>query len=149
MEMNFENPSHEWVIVRNKQFSVVVKHWQRKGFSVNLPYELTPENMIMIHHWNIYVNVFQGTKLYDDLNIVLGAPFHGGVTYEEHFIQSPAQGVKYDWQKDFSYYKIGCDYAHYCDEEFERYDGKDGIPWEIRADLQELLSYLDEQTKDE
>jgi len=64
------------------------------------------------------------------------------VTYDQVFTQAPAQGIKYDWQKEGKYYKFGSDYSHYMDEHFEEYSAEDGIPSEIVYDVQELYKWL-------
>ena len=141
MEMNFDVCSHEWVVFKNNEFSVVIKHWQRKGWN-SFSGEFTKENMVMINHWNVYANVFEGTELFDNIERLESAPWHGGVTYQEKFTQRPAKGIQYDWQKEHSYYKYGSDYAHVYDEHFETEDGKDGIPYEIQGNARALVNWL-------
>ncbi len=42
--------------------------------------------------------------------------FHCGVTYCERIKHQHCDDPKERWQKDFSFFKVGCDYNHYWDE---------------------------------
>lgn len=138
---NFENPSFEWIVYKDENFSVTVKNWKTKSFP-RYSGVYTEDNMIVINCWNVYVNVSDTHPLFNRPNCIHSAPMHGGVTYEEKFSQTPAFGIKYDWQKEHVYYKFGSDYAHAYDEYFEEYDGVDGVPFEIQRDAQELVEWM-------
>ena len=92
--------------------------------------------------WNVYANIYESHKLFNDIEKALTAPFYGGCTYDKIVTYSPAQGIKYDWQKEGKALKIGCDYNHLGDNYFNSCDTEYGIPDQILNDCNELINFL-------
>jgi hypothetical protein len=125
--IEFKEPKKavEWVIHRTRDFSVIVRGW-KSGDEFK---------------WNVYAYVFDTHPLFGKVEALMAMPFHGGPTYDRFFNSSPAAGIKYEWQKEDKYYKIGSDYSH-CYDNYENDSYEDGIPTMIRYDAQELAQHL-------
>lgn len=126
----FDTPSYEWT-KKEKTFGIQIRSFQNTdGYG-----------------WCLYVLVYDNHPYFEkpkDLIDILD--FHGGCTYEEKFTQTPACGIRYDWQKESAYLKIGCDYQHYQDY-FYINDPKDGIPLAIKRDAKNLAAQMSELSK--
>ena len=125
-KLNFENPAYEWLIYRNDNFTVQVRSWVDSNK----------------HHWNVYANIFDTHPFFNEMTKVLDLHFHGGVTYEQRITHTPAQGIKYSWQKSYETLKVGSDYAHLHDDWFATQDPIFGIPSEIKSDATQLVNQL-------
>lgn len=124
--LNFDNSAYEWIVYRDANFSVEVRSWGDLGK----------------HHWNVYANIFDTHPFFNDIEKALDLHFHGGVTYDQRISQSPAQGIRYDWQKEHIYLKVGSDYSHLYDDWFADQDPACGIPIEIQRDATTLVDQL-------
>lgn len=131
-ELTIKAPATEWTVYQGKTFSVQVRAW------------LTSE-----WHWNVYALIFDGHPLHQNVDAALGLHFHWGVTYDKRIVTSPAQGVRYGWERVSDCLKIGSDYSHHGDNH-EDDDPKDGIPTMIRHDAGILAQeLLDRETQEE
>lgn len=131
----FKTPSYEWNST-HKTFGIQVRAF-RKGLD-----ETYPE-----FGWCLYVLIYDNHPLFDKPELfVEGLDFHGGCTYDEKYTRTPARGIRYDWQKDSSYLKIGCDYQHYMDN-FDHFNPSQGIPFEIEHDAKHLVEQMSEFSK--
>ncbi len=92
--------------------------------------------------WNVYANIFESHKLFNNIEKALEAPFHGGYSYDHILTYIPAQGIKYDWQKEKKTLRIRCDYNHLGDNYFNSCGPDNGIPQEILNDCDELIEFL-------
>ena len=148
MTYNFENPAIEWTVYKDNNFSVVIRNWKTKTRypDSDIQYKQNPDSdgCYVVNRWNVYAHIFDTHRLFDKPETVMNAPFHGGCNYEQKITFTPALGLRYDWQKEHTTYKFGCDYAHLYDSRFEEYDGKDGVPYEIQNDAKELVEWLKE-----
>lgn len=91
--------------------------------------------------WCMYAIFPQSHKLYSEVELPEQFDWHGGVTYD-HIHDSRFTVVSYDWQKPFSYRKIGCDYQHWGDERFSHMSPSEGVPVEIRLDVKNLFEAI-------
>ena len=122
----FDTPSHEWMVYRNEKFGVKVRSFpQGNGFG-----------------WNVYALIYDSHPLFADVQRALNLPFHWGPTLDKFISEEPAQGIRYDWQKVGKYLKVGSDYQHLHDDEFQQCDPVNGIPHQIRRDAEELVNAL-------
>lgn len=118
---------HEWMW-RGKTFGVVASCHQKSDESWT---------------WCLYALVYDNHELFaDPTPLIESYDWHGGCTYDEKITNAPARGMRYEWQKERSYFKIGCDYAHYGDDYYECHSPDDGLPIFIQNDAQRLFSYL-------
>lgn len=121
----FTDPSITWT-KKHKQFAIQVNAFRNlDGFG-----------------WCLYALVYDNHPYFDKPSELIDIlDFHGGCTYEEKFTQTPARGIRYDWQKELSYLKIGCDYQHYQDH-FYIEDPKHGVPFAIVQDAKRLEAQM-------
>lgn len=92
--------------------------------------------------WTMYVLVYDNHPLYSSPEAVCDLEFHGGCTYDEKVTNTPARGIRYEWQKERSLLKVGCDYHHWGDEYLCGCDPEDGIPGTILYDARQLLKEM-------
>jgi hypothetical protein len=126
----FDTPSYEWT-KKEKTFGIQIRSFENSdGYG-----------------WCLYVLVYDNHPYFEKPSELIDIlDFHGGCTYDEKFTMSPARGIRYDWQKECSYLKIGCDYQHYKDG-FCEYHPKDGIPFKIEKDAISLSAQMSELCK--
>lgn len=133
-------PKREWVYL-GEGFNATVKWWP-------LPSLFSPGN----NKWNIYLEVYRGTELFQrlarcnrdkflsDLPAKYVPPFHGGCTY---FTRSFGR-VKWDKpQEQIVSYKLGCDYGHLGDDLFSL----DTVGGTVFEDASELIEWAKENVK--
>lgn len=97
--------------------------------------------------WCLYAIIYDNNPLFNNPEFLIEKLyFHGGCTYDEKFTQIPARGLRYDWMKERSYLKIGCDYLHYQDN-FDSCNPAHGIPLQIKRDAENLVLQLSELCK--
>lgn len=126
IELKTDSPSYEWMVYKCKHFGVQVRAWPKSdGFG-----------------WNVYALIYDSHPLFNDVERAMNLPFHNGATLDDRITQSPARGIRYDWQKTYQWLKVGSDYQHYQDEHFCEYDPAKGIPWEIKCDVMSLVGAL-------
>lgn len=125
MSMPEFKKQNEWLL-KTDTFGIMIRAWKLSDDWV----------------WNMYVLIYDNHPLFSDAEAVCDLDFHGGCTFEEKITHAPARGIRYDWQKERSYLKVGCDYHHYWDDHFMRCDPADGIPGTIQADAQRLFEEL-------
>lgn len=118
---------NEW-FVQKKTFTIQINAW-----------EISPDNWV----WNVYANIFESHPLFSKVEEAIDLPFHGGCTLDELHTTEPASGIIFDWQKVRKTLKVGCDYNHYCDEYFNHYNPDDGIPIQIKKDVELLIAELE------
>jgi hypothetical protein len=92
--------------------------------------------------WNIYANIFESHKLFNNVEKALEAPFHGGYSYDQIVTYIPARGIQYAWQIEAKTLKIGCDYNHLEDGYFNSCWPDEGIPKAILNDCEKLIEFL-------
>lgn len=131
VQLTTDKPATEWTVYQGKTFSVQVRAW--RGYSDEWK-------------WNVYALIFDGHPLHQNVEAALGLHFHGGVTYDKRIVTSPAQGVRYEFEKISDCLKVGGDYMHYGDY-YEHADPKDGIPPNIYHDAQTLAQELLERAE--
>lgn len=124
--LDFDSPKYEWIVYRDTDFSVEIKSWCDSDK----------------HHWNVYAYIFDTHQFFNDMEKVFDLHFHGGITYDERILYSPARGIRYDWQKEYTCLKVGSDYAHLYDDWFATQDPVFGIPSEIKSDATQLVKEL-------
>jgi len=138
MNINFDvNPKFEWRVFQGDNFLVEVVAWKNVIKSEELS-NLMSDSWV----WNVYAYIRKEHSIFNNVDDVLSLPFHGGVSFKQKFTSIPFDGIKYDWQKEIEYAQIGSDYNHYNDEYFKNYDPVDGIPYEIKEDVTELVEAL-------
>ncbi len=116
----------EFKIATEKTFSVTVKAWQMcEGWC-----------------WNVYANIFETHKLFNDVDEALNLPFHYGCTYDEIKTFAPAQGIRWDWQKETKTLVLGSDYMHLHDNHENHPSPFDMIPHNVLRDAKELVEAL-------
>lgn len=126
-KLNFEKCAYEWLVHRDDTFTVEIRGWTKEdGKSA----------------WNVYANIFDTHPYFNDIGKALDLHFHGGVTYEQRITRSPAQGIRYSWQRDQEYLKFGSDYQHLHDDWFASQNPALGIPHEIKVDATQLVKDL-------
>lgn len=126
IKYNFDTPTYKWAVYRCRSFSVEIQGWQRdQKFG-----------------WNVYAYIFEEHPYFKDVRKALDLHFHGGPTLEQLIHESPAQGIRYSFQSEHSYLKIGSDYQHLYDDWFETQDPVFGIPAEVRSDAKQLVLEL-------
>ena len=120
--------------IRGSNFTVEVKHWVQEGSSENnwTVYAIIPERH------PLYSQLSQVTPYYEQ-DVISAMPLHGGCTYAEFFTQ--AQPAETPINRNF--YKIGCDYQHYCDEQFLALTPADVKQSPVWADALALRDYLE------
>ena len=125
--IEFKEPQKavEWVIYKDRNFSVFVRGW-KSGDEFK---------------WNVYACIFDTHPFFGNVDAMMSIPLHGGPTYDRVISQEPAGGIKYDWQKVEKFYKIGSDYQHYNDY-YDDCSYEDGIPPMIRHDAEQLAEFL-------
>lgn len=125
--IEFKEPQKavEWVIYRDRNFSVLVRGW-KSGDEFK---------------WNVYANIFDTHPMFGNVDAMKCLPLHGGPTYDRVITMEPAGGIMYEWQKQEKSYKIGSDYSHAWDN-YENDSYEDGIPPMIRHDAEELAQHL-------
>jgi hypothetical protein len=128
-QFELRTPATEWNVCQAKTFTVQIRAWFSDGTG---------------WHWNVYALIFDGHPLHKDVEAALGLHFHWGVTLENRIVTTPAQGLRYDWQKVGDCLKLGSDYQHHGDN-YEDSDPKDGIPTMIRHDAELLITELNER----
>lgn len=119
-------PSYEWTIEKTRLFCVTVRAWSREDK----------------FGWNVYANIFEEHPLFNNVEAAKCLHFHGGCTYDQIITHAPAEGIKYDWQKEYKTLKVGSDYQHYMDEYFETCDPAYGIPSSVLYDAMQLVEQL-------
>jgi hypothetical protein len=126
----FDTPSYEWT-KKEKTFAIQIRSFKNlDGYG-----------------WCLYVLVYDNHPYFEKPSELIDIfDFHGGCTYDEKFTMSPARGIRYDWQKECSYLKIGCDYQHYQDN-FCEYHPRDGIPFKIEKDAISLSAQMSKLCK--
>ena len=122
---NTPKQATEWIVYQHKTFSVTVRHW------------MSGER----HCWNVYAHVFDNHPMFGKVDALMGLHFHGGATFDQLITTAPAQGIKYDWQKETKTYKLGSDYAHAWDH-YDDVGPEQGIPPMIRHDAEVLAQEL-------
>jgi deoxyadenosine/deoxycytidine kinase len=125
-QLDFDNPKYEWLVYRDTDFSVEIKSW----------------GDLDKHHWNVYAYIFDTHRLFNHFDAVYDLHFHGGITYEQLIRHTPAQEIKYEWQKEYTYLKVGSDYSHLYDDWFATQNPANGIPFEIKSDASKLVEEL-------
>lgn len=99
--------------------------------------------------WCLYALIYDNHPQFNNVaGLVENLPWHGGCTYEERFIQEPARGIRWDWQRKGEFLKIGCDYSHLNDEYYRQSDPHNGIPGSIQSDAQELFDALEARAEE-
>lgn len=127
--INYNKMAVEWTPVQNKDFSITVRSWKR-------------ESVVESEwHWNVYAHICETHPLFSDVDAAMDLPFHGGCTYEQYVTYDPAQGIRYEWQKQVKSLKVGCDYSHYGDN-FGNDDPVNGVPFIIQKDIEHLALSL-------
>lgn len=130
IKLVFDKPAHEWSVYQCKDFGVTVRAWPRSNNSWT---------------WNVYAMIYDTHPLHQNVGGALALPFHGGPTLDNRIVTSPAQGIRYDWQRVHDVLKVGSDYAHAYDEWAEESNPADGIPFRIQCDVRELIAELSGQ----
>lgn len=94
--------------------------------------------------WNVYANVYESHPMFaTPLAVIESAPWHCGCTYDEIITATPAQGIRYDWQKEAKVLKCGSDYSHAYDEGYMNWPAREGIPPRVIRDAEELVAWLE------
>jgi hypothetical protein len=124
---NFDQPAREWSVCQTKSFGVSVRAWSRGRDQWT---------------WNVYALIYDNHPLHKNVQGALALPFHGGPTLDVRVVTSPAQGLRYEWQRVSDVLKVGSDYAHAYDEWAMESDPTNGVPYEIRRDAEELIAAL-------
>ncbi len=128
-QMNFTNPAYEWT-TRGKDFNIQIRAWK------------TSDTEFGVWVWNVYALISEKHPLFKTPAATKSLHFHGGCTFDQVVTALPVEGIEYDWQKEYSYIKVGSDYAHYMDN-YEQEDPKNGIPWAVQRDAEELFKELE------
>lgn len=136
-KLSTDKASTEWTVYQCDTFSVTVKSWKSKNYEFERGMSYNEYN----HHWNVYANVSYTHELYKTPDLAKSLPLHGGCTFDKHQTNQPIGGIQYDWQKVTNTLKVGSDYSHLYDH-FEECDPKDGIPYSILNDAEELVNAL-------
>lgn len=126
-KLNFDRPAYEWLVHRDDTFTVEIRGWTKEDGKSG---------------WNVYAHIFDSHPYFNDISKVQDLPFHGGITYEQRITHSPAQGIRYDWQRNYETFKFGSDYQHLHDDWFATQDPSQGIPQEIKSDATQLVKGL-------
>lgn len=93
--------------------------------------------------WCVYALVYENHPEFSNPEkLIESLPFHRGCTYDEKYSTAPARGIRYDWQKEHSWLKIGCDYHHYGDDYYQSLNPEDGLPQCIINDAQKIFNSL-------
>lgn len=117
--------------------AVRVVHWNRQGIL---------DRGRCINSWNIYVYLFQHHAAFNrftgitEQNYISSdtvLDFHGGCTYFQRSWNSEGRIVRV---------KLGCDYAHYGDEQYEDFATKEDA-WKVFSDAQDLITQVIELHK--
>ena len=116
----------EFRVAREKTFTVTVKAW------------------LMQDRWqyNVYALISEKHELFNDVSKAINLPFNGGCTYEEIKTMTPAQGIKYGFEREVKTLVVGSDYAHIHDNYDHHSSPFDGIPHEVLRDAEELAEAL-------
>ena len=128
IQLTINEPAREWTVFTDrKNFSVQLRAWYNHDH----------------WGWNLYALIFDTHPLHQNVEAALDLPFHYGATYNKRIVTSPAQGIRYNFDRVSDVLKVGNDYAHYQDDWAMTSDPKDGIPGRIQEDaimLAETLS---------
>ena len=123
-----KEPRRTWKVYGDKTFFVEVVCWH-KGYADEWA-------------WNVYAYVYETHRHFDKPEFIKDhAPWHCGCTLDQKETSEPAMGIEYDWQKKYTTYKFGSDYAHYLDEYFATC-GPDSIPRSVIQDAESLVAWL-------
>lgn len=129
MNFNFNKPAYEWNVISENNFLIQLRAWRSSDEWI----------------WNVYAYIYEGHPLFAEEHrefVKYGLPFHGGCTFDLIGTTQPLMGIKYTWQRESKYIKVGCDYNHYEDERFNSSDPREGVPWRIQEDVKELYEVL-------
>lgn len=134
-ELNFDKLAYEWTPAQEKTFTITVRCWETGG---------VPGVIESKFIWNVYAHIFDTHPLFLEVERAKDLPFHGGCTYDKFITTEPTTPVdqRASYEKTSRCIKVGSDYAHHMDDEFESANPKDGIPWSIRRDIEELFTML-------
>ena len=124
------NKSVEFTIKRHKMFSVTAKGWQQCDK----------------WNWNVYAHVFDNNELINDPERVMSMTFNGGATFDQMITTIPAQGIKYDFQRESKKLTVGSDYAHIHDDYDNHPSPDDGVPGYVLRDALDLAEQLEAQS---
>jgi hypothetical protein len=128
IQLNIGEPRREWMVATDgKSWGVQVVAWSRDGD---------------VWGWNVYALIYEQHPLHKDVDAALNLHFHGGPTYDKRIVTSPAQGIRYDWQRESNTLKVGSDYRHSGDEYMAAANPKDGIPMNVQYDALQLARQL-------
>lgn len=136
-ELNFDRFAYEWIPCQEKTFSITVRCW----FTAEVPGIVERKSM-----WNVYAHIFDKHPMFGNVGWATSLPFHGGCTYDKIITTEFAtpEADRAAWMRTSRCLKVGSDYAHYMDDEFEACDPKDGVPFSIQRDILELAAALSE-----
>lgn len=113
-----------------KHSAVIVKAWADRNQKWN---------------WNVYAVIRDSHTEYDNNELLLNAPLHGGCTYNAIKTEQPFE-LEYDWQKLYTSKVLGSDYNHiYDNSEYHPSPMTMGgdIPHYIERDAEELAAWLE------
>jgi len=135
MELNFDKLAYEWTPCQEKSFSITVRCWAREGVAGIME----PAAV-----WNVYANIYDNHPMFSEPERARNLPFHGGCTYDKYVTHEFAtpEAERSQWMRTSRALKVGSDYAHYGDDQYESAMPSDGIPWSIRRDVEDLAEAL-------
>lgn len=117
--------------IKEKTFAVEIKRWSYKN---------TMKSSGMNNIWHIYVYIYAKNKMFESISSdedIFNCPidFHYGCTFKK---------VDYDKTGKAVNVKVGNDYMHYGDEEFEDCETLEDA-WKVKLDAEEIFKTLLEQ----
>jgi hypothetical protein len=107
-------------------------------YGVNFAVEVVHWRLVkhLKNRWNVYAYVYPEHRLFSEMGErfmeVPDLPFHGGVTLNQW---------TYDKDGNVTCKKIGSDYNHVGDDEFENYEDEESA-WEVFQDADKLFEAL-------
>ena len=128
-----------FTIVGTELYLVEVVGWSNKDYYCELEDKVVEGRD---WKWNVYAYIYDNNSLYENCGELSKAPFSGGITLALQETSEPLGGVKYSWQKESKFIRVGSDYSHIWDSCTRHLSPFDGIPPHIERDAILLSEWL-------